>query len=252
MKFLLTTKLHRFLIYVIDFVLISIIADYIALGVETLFGFDRSLMNTYGQSMVTEFYAVMQGKSNSLDVLYTYMSKYIQCFFIDFGFKIIFDLVLVIIFLVIIPHYWGGKTLGRRAANSKLVDKDGNDATLKHFILREIVGTYLFYCVLGAFFGLVGIITFILVIATSRSIPDRVSGTYMVYDTPMKEQPSAYVYVKEEKENEVAPDYKEVNNNYNNDNNYDDQASNEDDSQDKYNVDDDDYKIVWGNLWIIS
>ena len=96
------------------------------------------------------------------------------------------------------------------------------------------IGTFVFYCFLGSFFGLVGIVTLIMLIATSRSIPDLVSGTYVVYDIPANNQRS------EEPKDEIKPDYHEVNNDYNEtDNN-----SKEEDDQDKYSIDDDDYKIV--------
>ena len=234
MKFVLARKSSRFLIFLIDYVLIAVLAGYIASPIEKSFGFDPEMMNTYAQSIYTELMSYLSGKSTDLTVFNTYLSKYAQYFMVDLGFKLILDFVFILGLLVILPKYWGGKTLGRRATNCKLIDKTGHDATLKHFILRELVGTFVFYCFLGSFFGLVGIVTLIMLIATSRSIPDLVSGTYVVYDIPANNQRS------EEPKDEIKPDYHEVNNDYNEaDNN-----SKEEDDQDKYSIDDDDYKIV--------
>lgn len=227
MKYVCATKSQRFIIYLIDFLLISVAGHFIAYGVELLFGFDRNMMDTYSRSILVEFVGISSGKNPSTDMLNMYLSKYMQYFMVDLAFKLIIDLMLVVGLLIILPKFWGGKTLGRRFTNCKLIDKTGHDASLKQLILREILGTFIGYCVLGNLLGIVGIISLILVLATSRSLPDLLSGTYMVMDTPLKDGEP-----KEMKENEVEPNYTEINN-----------EEVKDDSQDKYSIDNDDYKI---------
>ena len=234
MKFYYAKKSQRFLIYLIDFLLISFVGQYLAAGVEALFSFDNSGMNNYLQSAYMELVAVMSGKSNSYEMFELYVSKYFQYFFIDFAFKLVVDLVLVVLLLVVLPKFMGGKTLGRKATNCKLVDKNGQDASIKRLAVREILGTFLCYCFLGQFFGIAGLISLILVLATSRSLPDIISGTYMVIDNPVNNQQP----IKEElKENEIKPDYTEVE--------QEEKVHEEpqEDSQDKYSIDEDDYKI---------
>ena len=233
MTYAYARKMQRFIVYLIDFVLIMVIAEYIAAGVELLFGFDKSIMNTYWQSILTEYMAVYSGKG-SVEVLNNYITKYASYFMVDLAFKLVFDFILILVALVIVPKYWGGKTLGRRAMNCKLVDKFGKDATLKNFVVRELLGTFFLYSFLGAFFGLVGVISFILVLATSRSLIDMISGTHMVLDNPILDRNVAVN--KKPMENEVAPDYKEVEKE-------EPKQNKEEDSQDKYSVDEDDYKI---------
>lgn len=238
MKYLYATKAQRFLIYVIDFLLISFVGQYIAAGIETWFDFDKSAMDNYLLSAYSEYLAVMSGKSNSYEMFELYASKYAQYFFVDFAFKLVVDLILVILLLVVLPKFMGGKTLGRKAVNCKLVDKNGHDVSIKRFAIREICGTFICYCFLGQFLGITGIISLILVLAKSRSLPDIISGTYMVIDNPIKKQEP----VKEElKENEVKPDYTEVEP-------VEEKVAEKpqeikEDSQDKYSIDEDDYKI---------
>ena len=230
MRYLYAKKSQRFVIYLIDFLLISVAADYIAAGVELLFGFDRSGMNTYFQSAYIEFASIISGKSNSRDLLYLYMSKYVQYFMVDLAFKLVIALILVLLFLVVLPKFFGGKTLGRKAMNCKLVDNNGHDASIKRILVRELAGTFLCYCFLGTFFGITGIISLICILATSRSLPDLLSGTHMVIDDPISAEKTES---EELKENEVEPDYTEV----------EKETEPEEDSQDKYSLDEDDYKV---------
>jgi uncharacterized RDD family membrane protein YckC len=231
MKYVYATKIQRFVIYLIDFVLLTVVAQYIAYGVETLCGFDRTMMDTYSKNILMELMATSSGKAASTDMLNMYVSKYFQYFMVDLAFKLIFDLILVVVLLILLPKYWGGKTIGRKAMNCKLVDKKGHDATIKHYALRELLGTFVGYCFLGAFFGVVGLISFILILATSKSLPDLISGTCMVVADPIKKEEPKEVL----KENEVKPDYTEVKN--------EETQEEDDDSQDKYSINDDDYKI---------
>ncbi len=241
MKYVYARMGQRFLIFLIDFVLLMVIAGFIATSLERVFGFEPDMMSSYAQSLLVEASAYMTGKSSDLTVFYEYLSKYINYFFVDLGFKLVIELVLVVGLLVVLPKYWGGKTLGRRAANCKLVDKNGNDATIKHFLLRELLGTYLFYCFLGAFFGVIGIVALIVILVAKRSIPDLCSQTYMVNDVPFK------VETKPLNDNEVKPDYQEVDSfeqEKTEEKTEEKNEEKEEDSQDKYSIDDDDYKIV--------
>ena len=65
MRYLYAKKSQRFVIYLIDFLLISVAAEYIATGVEYLAGFDKSGMNIYFDSMRIELLAIMSGKTTS-------------------------------------------------------------------------------------------------------------------------------------------------------------------------------------------
>ncbi len=181
MTFRYATKGRRFITYLIDFVLLSIIAGHLGGFFENLFGLDSSIENSYLELALMEYVNYMGG-SGSMENVFYYSQQYVLHYLINTCFNSITILFLIIIFLIIIPKFWGGKTIGRWLTRLILVDNKGHYVNTNKLILREIVGTFIFYSILG---GLGIIISAFIVLAKKRSIPDLVSKTYLVFEPDM-------------------------------------------------------------------
>lgn len=232
MTFLYATKGRRFLTYLIDFVLLSIISSYLGRYIERLAGFDPDSSNAYYQLAMTELNNFISGGNASQENIMHYLQQYYIHSLIDRVFNLGVLFVLIVGLLVVLPIFWHGKTLGRKLTHLTLVDQKGKPATTKNFILREIVGTFLFY---GLFGSVAIIVTLILLLVKNRSLVDYISATHLVFDTEYIENVRGYTMKNEEAntsfedDNVVKADYTEVNN---------------DSNDDQENDSDDDYRII--------
>ena len=166
MTFLYATKGRRFLVLLVDFVLLSVVANYFGTFVERLFGYDPESTSTYYQLALSELNNLVVGGTGTEENLMLYLQQYYLHLLIDRAFSLGILLILIVGLLVVLPIFWNGKTLGRKFTHLTLVDQKGNPATAKNFILREIVGTFIFY---GVFGGFAFFVSLILVIVKNRS-----------------------------------------------------------------------------------
>lgn len=235
MTFKYATKFQRFVTFLVDYILLAILAGYIASYVENLFGYDSTLTNTYKDLFTTEFNNYLNG-GGSLDSLTYYAQKYYVYNLIDRCFSGGIMLALIAIFLIVVPCLWNGKTIGRSLTHLVLVDNHGQNATTKNFILRELVGTFLLYTLFGS---VILFISLIFILVKSRSLVDYVSGTHLVIDPAYLGNSNDGYYrpndntekYDERDNNSVEPDWKDV------------PQENNNDSYES-NDDGDDYKII--------
>ncbi len=234
MVFKYATKLQRFLTYLIDFTLISIIAGRVGTLIEKACGFDSAATSSYYELIVMEVYNMAGGTGTSENLSY-YLQQYFSHNLLDLCFTGGVTLIFIILALVVVPIFWKGQTLGRALTHLTLVDQYGKPATVKRFILREVLGTFLMYSVLG---GIMTIISLIILLVKNRSLVDMISGTHLVLNKEYAErlgfgenpanQNMNYdnSYAKEEHPNNIDVDWKEVepenNNNQEEENNSDD------------------------------
>lgn len=200
------TPFRRFAIYLIDIGLISVVASLILLGVLYLSGYNFERYNQLSNNISTYYLDLLLGKSNylvsqeGLNEVYEFIGLY----FIREGIRLLIMLVLTVVYLVILPYFFNYQTLGRLATNSKVIDNKNIDGKLSigKLVLREIVGTFLFYSVLP----FVGFISMILAIATGKSLVDRVSNTSMVIKDkiPVNEEFNANFFTNKEEYNEYS------------------------------------------------
>ncbi len=209
MTFIYAGKFQRFIVFLIDFVLLSIIASFIYRVISNAAGIGSAATDSYYQLMLMELLNSVQGGGNQANISY-YMEQYMSHVMMDRLLNLIIFGVLVAGLLVILPTFWKGQTLGRFLCHLTLFNKEGKPATAKNFILRELVGTVIFYSLFG-FIGIV--ITLIMLLVKNRSLVDVISGTHLCF------QPE-YLERRGINPNNINPhNAYNQSNNYNNDNN---------------------------------
>ncbi len=235
MTFLYATKGRRFLALLVDFVLLSVVANYFGTFVERLFGYDPESTSTYYQLALSELSNLVDGGTGTEENLMLYLQQYYLHLLIDRAFSLGILLILIVGLLVVLPIFWNGNTLGRKLTHLTLVDQKGNPATAKNFILREIVGTFIFY---GVFGGFAIFVSLILVIVKNRSLVDYISSTHLVFDKDFVESIRGYSEAVQnqtrfEDDNNIEADYTEVK-----------EEKEQDYTDNTEDDDEDDYKII--------
>ena len=130
MTFKYATKTQRFVTFLIDFVLLSIASGYIGSFVEKLAGYDATATEEYYKLVLIELNSISSGAGN-MESLSFYMREYYIHSLIDRCFNLSGMLVLITLLLIVLPIYWNGNTLGRKATHLVLVDNHGNKANIK-------------------------------------------------------------------------------------------------------------------------
>ena len=244
MTFIYASKTHRFIAYLIDFVLVSIVASYAYTGISKALNIDSSTGDAYYQLMVQELLNIIQGGGSEEDISY-FLEQYTLHLLVDRIFGLGILVIFIIGLLIILPIFWKGQTLGRALCHLTLYTQDGKPATAKNFILREILGTLLFY----SLFGFIGIIISLICLASkNRSIADIVSKTHLCYQEEYLEKRGINPNTNNDDLNNNYNDsfidnYNDLNKDYN-DTNIDadwhevdsSEESNEADSDDKYKI----------------
>ena len=88
--------------------------------------------------------------------------------------------IIMIPYFVIIPLKWKCQTLGRKIVGCKVYDMDNKAPTLKTLIIRELIGTFIFYVVLSTYIPLIVILYIVLACKRRISIVDSISKTRMI------------------------------------------------------------------------
>ena len=136
-------------------------------------------------------------------------------------------------YFVIIPLKWEHQTLGRKIIGCKVYDMDNKALDLKTLIIRELVGTFIFYVVLTTYIPLIVILYVVLACKRRISIVDSISKTRMIpnmlYHVEVDE--SKYSNYDKFDDNAINVKRKDIN---------DDRIY----ADDVNDVEDDDYKIV--------
>ena len=180
-----------------------------------IFSYDTSATQSYYQLAIQEASNIINGTGSEESLMF-YVRQYLAHNLIDRCVDLVGFLLLVLGLLIILPRFWKGFTLGRKATHLVLVNNKGEKATLKNFILRELLGTFLLY---AAFGGILIFISLIIILVKNRSLVDLVSGTHLVQDPeyfvakdddyyrPTEEEKDNY---NEQNDNLIKPDYHDV------------------------------------------
>lgn len=232
------TTLQRLAAFLIDLLLITFMATILTNVLLKIVPFDKDrydelyelIMDVYKenpQDIVDEV-----GKSNLIE--------FFKLFAIQLLVNSLATLVLIILYLVLLPMYWDKQTIGRLVSNTKVIRHKGDvKCHWSNVLLREIVGTFLMYSILGS----IGIIvTIVMVLVSRRSLADYIGMTDFVMFNPVTVDENGKVQF-ENKQNETIyndnPKYDESidakvndandNNNDTNDNNKENESDDEDD-----------------------
>lgn len=87
-------------------------------------------------------------------------------------------ILFALIYMVVLPAFWKGQTLGKRFFRIKLVRADGNNVDLKTLLVREITRLVLLVISLGA--SAIGDIFALCLSKSHRSFCDVISSTYVI------------------------------------------------------------------------
>lgn len=176
------TKSQRFFTYLIDIIIVSIIINFCVRIFCKLVHFDTSNMNALLESIINEYQKYLQdivnGGTGDTTMMVNYLTEYLKYYFVNLGFKALFSVIVVLLYLVVLPLFWKKQTIGRCIFKSKVVKKDGTAAGIKELLLREIIGTAILYILFGGVS--IFIATLILVIGSSRSLADYIGRTSLI------------------------------------------------------------------------
>lgn len=233
--------LRRFLVYIIDIGLIAILATSITIGILYAIRFDFARFNQLSQNISNSYVNIMMGRYT--DTIYNDLNEYFQLFVFREGIRLAITFGLYILYLVVFQYFFKGQTLGRVATGVKVVYDDDPESkiTIGRLILRELVGSFLFYNLIS----IIGFISMIFAIASGKSLVDRISRTSMVFiqKIPVNEEINNEFYNQRFEQNEnqytenefdkndyIDAEVKDVDNNENNN------SSNNSDDDDEYRV----------------
>lgn len=169
-------NLQRFCAFMIDFLLIGLAANLILALVYTISGYDVTVKDNILSQIMSIYNEVAGGNDANIEKFYSLFYEYMRYGGFELLISIPIYFVLDLLYLVILPHFWSKQTLGRVFMNCKVVKNNGN-LSIGSLCLRELVGTLIFYQILG-YLGI--FISVIMIIASNCSIVDRISKTTLV------------------------------------------------------------------------
>lgn len=90
--------------------------------------------------------------------------------------------VINLLYYLLLPLFWAGYTVGKRALGVRIVRVDGRKLGIGTMLLRNLVAGIVYVLTLG-----IGIIVSAFMVGLRqdhRSIHDLIAGTYVTYDRP--------------------------------------------------------------------
>ncbi len=203
MKYTNVNKLQRFIIYLIDITIITCLSKLCVQGFSYIIHFNYADIDVISSGLNQELNkilnAIVSHTAFDMTAFWDYIRKYFSMAAIQFGIQSLFTLLFVTLYLVVLPMFWKPQTIGRLAMKAKVVNKDGTEVTKGRIVLRELVGTFLFYlffdeiALLNSIGGMLILASLILILVNGRSLVDYVSKTNLVSLLNIEEK-------KEEKE----------------------------------------------------
>lgn len=162
--------LRRFFAYLIDMFLIGTVTSLILLGVPIY----QELADRY-QTLYQEYTdAVLNGVIGT-----DYYTELLQIKIKMDGLTCAVMFPLMVLYLVILPHFWKAQTVGRLAMGLRVMTIDEKEVGWKALCLRELVGGFLCYQVLGSIIVL-PILTWVYSATRGRSLADMIGGTRLI------------------------------------------------------------------------
>lgn len=177
MKFFQANKIQRFLTYFIDMLIISFFVSIFSSLIYMLINYDSQVVLNLTERLTNDLLNYLEG-NGTIDTIKNTLKQVLKYSLLEFGIDAVLYLILVIVYFVVIPKFWSNQTIGRLIMKTKVIRKDGSELTTKTLIMREIVGTYILYCLIG---GILIIISAALVLIDKGvSLVDKISGTNLI------------------------------------------------------------------------
>ena len=230
------TPLRRFLVYIIDILLITIIASLVLYGILIAVGFDFNRYYQLYQNILNNYFNLAYGRVDESAM--NDMVEFFRMYMFMEGLRIGITFGFYVIYLVICQYFLSFQTLGRLITKTKVVLDRNPDSRLGlgTIIIRELLGSFIFYTLIP----FVGFVSMVFALATGKSLVDRISGTSLVFDVkiPVSDEFKSNFFTNKEEDYYNHNDYNE---NYPKDDYIDAEVKEEapnssDDNDDEYRV----------------
>ncbi|MBQ9520100.1 MAG: RDD family protein [Acholeplasmatales bacterium] len=186
MKLYLKAPLYkRFLAFLIDGVIVVGLSILIGFLILWLMKFDFQRYGTLSDKVYKTYYDFMITGNGALldDAFYKDATEFFRLGLVRLGIIYAVAIVLTIPYLVVLPYFWKGRTLGRFAMRLTIISHIPNTSLkLHHIVRREILGSYL---LLGVFSYIIALPSLFILLFIGRSITDLVSSTDLVLEDPV-------------------------------------------------------------------
>ncbi len=254
---------QRFLAFIIDAILIAGAAFGLMYAILAMMQFDFARYNELIDKISEVYYNYMRTGNNDLLIEFENMAReFLGLYMTRIGIYYAMVALMILLYLVVLPYFWQYQTLGRLFAKVKIIARDNNlTPSFGKLILRELVGTFIFYYLINSVLVL---ISGILCLSSNKSLVDMLSRTELVYYKPVEVnqhtlfgdqdedyynfkygKPSINAEVKEVKEeNNNNNDNLNQNQNDNVDNNLNNNNDNNQDNDNKIIDGDDEYQVI--------
>lgn len=233
---MLASKFQRAITYIIDFFIMSTVVTLLSQLIFLILPIDMSMMDFHYEMILKEFdnitNAILDESTYDYGAMLNHFGEYLKYAGISVLVNGLLYLIMVVGYLIILPIFWDKQTIGRLVTKVKVVSVDGNNPSTKQIILRELVGSWLLYLVIG---GPLIFISAVIALAKGRSIIDYIAKTNLV---SLLEEVKPVESNDNNNDDYVEASFKDVNDNSNDDDYVEAKFVDED------NNDSDDYRII--------
>jgi uncharacterized RDD family membrane protein YckC len=198
MKYHNAMSYQRFLAFIIDAIIINIVASTILMFIPAYSQHSEVVVNGYAELM------------NMVDVNIDQLINLLKSAFIIIGLHVAVFVPLMLIYQVIVPMFWKKQTVGRMVAGVRVMKLNSSEKPgLGSLLVRELVGGYIFNTLLSSTFVL-PLLNYMFSRNRGRSLADMISKTRLV-DYKLAQMMGLEEEIIEENNNDfINAQYKEV------------------------------------------
>lgn len=197
MKYHNAMSYQRFLAFIIDAIIINIVAGTILKFIPAYSQHSKIVVNGYTELM------------NMVDVNIDQLINLLKSAFIIIGLHVVVFVPLMLIYQVIVPMFWKKQTVGRMVAGVRVMKLNSSKKPgLGSLLVRELVGGYIFNTLLSSTFVL-PLLNYMFSRNRGRSLADMISKTRLV-DYKLAQMMGLEEEIIEENNDFINAEYKEV------------------------------------------
>ena len=198
MKYHNAMSYQRFLAFIIDAIIVNIVASTILKFIPAYSQHSEVVVNGYTELM------------NMVDVNIDQLINLLKSAFIIIGLHVVVFVPLMLIYQVIVPMFWEKQTVGRMVAGVRVMKLNSSEKPgLGSLLVRELVGGYIFNTLLSSTFVL-PLLNYMFSRNRGRSLADMISKTRLI-DYKLAQMMGLEEEIIEENNNDfINAQYKEV------------------------------------------
>ena len=197
MKYHNAMSYQRFLAFIIDAIIVNIVASTILKFIPAYSQHSEVVVNGYTELM------------NMVDVNIDQLINLLKSAFIIIGLHVVVFVPVMLIYQVIVPMFWKKQTVGRMVAGVRVMKLNSSEKPgLGSLLVRELVGGYIFNTLLSSTFVL-PLLNYMFSRNRGRSLADMISKTRLV-DYKLAQMMGFEEEIVEENNDFINAEYKEV------------------------------------------